>query len=105
MRSACWERHRDVFLQFGGHPVRPRPAGSGPMTSPLGGLLAAPPAIVAAGVDVFSDALRAQGADVRDIDWRPPIFGDPPHLSALAPDPRPPVANPAPLEPALAAGA
>src|SRR3954449_10122260 len=104
MRSACWERHRDVFLQFGGHPVRPRPAGSGPMTSPLGGLLAAPPAIVAAGVDVFSDALRAQGADVRDIDWRPPIFGDPAHLSALALDPRRAVANRVAVERVLAAG-
>ena len=31
----------------------------------LGGLLSAPPAIVAAGVDVFSDALRAQGAGLR----------------------------------------
>ena len=45
------------------------------MTEPLGGLLSAPPAIVAAGVDVFSDALRVQGADVHDVDWRPPAFG------------------------------
>ena len=46
----------------------------------LGGLLSAPPAIVAAGVDVFSDALRAQGAEVHDVDWRPPGFGDPADL-------------------------
>ena len=49
----------------------------------LGGILTAPPTIVAAGVDVFSDALRAQGADVRDVDWRPPAFGDPADLTAL----------------------
>ncbi len=54
----------------------------------LGGLLSAPPAIVAAGVDVFSDALRAQGADVHDVDWRPPGFGDPADLAALALDRR-----------------
>jgi hypothetical protein len=34
----------------------------------LGGLLDGPPAVVAAGVDVFSEALRAQGADVHDVD-------------------------------------
>ena len=50
----------------------------------LGGLLSAPPAIVAAGVDVFSDALRAQGASVTDVDWRPPGFGDPADLAAIA---------------------
>ena len=33
----------------------------------LGGLLSSPPAIVAAGVDVFSDALRAQGHVVIDF--------------------------------------
>ena len=38
------------------------------MTAPLGGLLAAPPTIVAAGVDVFSEALRQQGAEVHDVD-------------------------------------
>ena len=43
----------------------------------LGGILTAPPTIVAAGVDVFSDALRAQGAEVHDVDWRPPGFGEP----------------------------
>ena len=43
------------------------------------------PSIVAAGVGVFSDALRAQGAEVHDADWRPPAFGDPAdRLAALA---------------------
>jgi hypothetical protein len=71
----------------------------------LGGLLSAPPAIVAAGVDVFSDALRAQGAEVHDVDWRPPGFGDPADLAALALDPRRNAANRAAVERILAAGA
>jgi hypothetical protein len=74
------------------------------MTEPLGGLLTAPPAIVAAGVDVFSDALRAQGVDVLDVDWRPPGFGDPADLAALALDPRRAAANRTAVERVLAAG-
>jgi hypothetical protein len=74
------------------------------MTAPLGGLLAAQPTVVAAGVDVFSDALRAQGADVRDVDWRPPGFGDPADLTALALDPRRAPANRAAVERLMAAG-
>jgi hypothetical protein len=70
----------------------------------LGGLLSAPPAIVAAGVDVFSDALRAQGAEVHDVDWRPPGFGDPADLAALALDPRRASANRTAVERVLAAG-
>ncbi|TFV90189.1 DUF1116 domain-containing protein [Blastococcus sp. CT_GayMR20] len=70
----------------------------------LGGLLSAPPSIVAAGVDVFSDALRAQGADVHDVDWRPPGFGDPGDLAALALDPRRNPANRVAVERILAAG-
>jgi hypothetical protein len=70
----------------------------------LGGLLSGPPAIVAAGVDVFSDALRVQGADVHDVDWRPPGFGDPADLSALALDPRRNAANRVAVERILAAG-
>ncbi|HZB19315.1 MAG TPA: DUF1116 domain-containing protein, partial [Blastococcus sp.] len=70
----------------------------------LGGLLSAPPAIVAAGVDVFSDALRAQGASVHDVDWRPPGFGDAADLAALALDPRRNTANRVAVERVLAAG-
>jgi hypothetical protein len=70
----------------------------------LGGLLSGPPSIVAAGVDVFSDALRAQGADVHDVDWRPPGFGDPADLAALALDPRRASANRTAVERVLAAG-
>jgi len=70
----------------------------------LGGLLSSPPAIVAAGVDVFSDALRAQGAEVHDVDWRPPGFGDPDDLTAIALDPRRAAANRTAVERLLAAG-
>jgi hypothetical protein len=70
----------------------------------LGGLLTGPPAIVAAGVDVFSDALRAQGADVHDVDWRPPGFGDPADMAALALDRRRAEANRTAVERLLAAG-
>jgi Protein of unknown function (DUF1116) len=71
----------------------------------LSDLLSAPPAVVAAGVDVFSDALRAQGADVHDVDWRPPGFGDPADLAALALDPRRAAANRTAVERLMAAGA
>jgi hypothetical protein len=74
------------------------------MTAPLGGLLAAPPAIVAAGVQVFSAAARAQGAAVTDVDWRPPGFGDPADLTRLALDPRRATANRTAVERVLAAG-
>jgi len=70
----------------------------------LGGLLDGPPAVVAAGVDVFSDALRAQGVEVHDVDWRPPGFGDPADLAALALDPHRASANRTAVERVLAAG-
>ncbi|MCF6736604.1 DUF1116 domain-containing protein [Blastococcus sp. KM273129] len=70
----------------------------------LQNLLSGPPAIVAAGVDVFSEALRAQGADVHDVDWRPPGFGDPADLAALALDPRRAAANRTAVERLMAAG-
>ena len=54
------------------------------MSEPLGGLLAAPPAIVAAGVEVFSAALRAQGVPVTDVDWRPPGFGSAARVTCAA---------------------
>ncbi|SEL95022.1 Protein of unknown function [Blastococcus sp. DSM 46786] len=70
----------------------------------LGNLLSGPPVIVAAGVDVFSEALRAQGADVHDVDWRPPGFGDPADLAALALDARRASANRTAVERLMAAG-
>src|SRR3954463_3651970 len=74
------------------------------MSEPLGGLLATPPAIVAAGVEVFSSALREQGADVTDVDWRPPGFGSADDLAQLALDPRRAGANRVAVERVLAAG-
>jgi hypothetical protein len=70
----------------------------------LGGLLTQAPTVVAAGVDVFSDALRAQGADVQDVDWRPPGFGESADLTALALDRRRATANRAAVERVMAAG-
>ncbi|NEK60015.1 DUF1116 domain-containing protein [Geodermatophilus sabuli] len=70
----------------------------------LADLLSAPPAVVAAGVDVFSDALRAQGATVADVEWRPPAFGDAADLAALALDPRRAAANRTAVERLMAAG-
>ncbi|RFU20261.1 DUF1116 domain-containing protein [Geodermatophilus marinus] len=67
-------------------------------------LLSAAPTVVAAGVDVFSGALRAQGAEVHDVDWRPPGLGDPADLAALALDPRRAVANRTAVERLVAAG-
>jgi hypothetical protein len=70
----------------------------------LGGLLSGPPAVVAAGVDVFSDALRAQGAEVHDVDWRPPGFGSAEDIADLALDRRRASANRTAVERVLAAG-
>jgi hypothetical protein len=70
----------------------------------LGGLLDGPPVVVAAGVDVFSDALRAQGAEVHDVDWRPPGFGSAEDIADLALDPRRAAANRVAVERVLAAG-
>ncbi|MEU2347844.1 DUF1116 domain-containing protein [Modestobacter sp. NPDC049651] len=67
-------------------------------------LLSGPPAIVAAGVEVFSTALRTQGADVTDVDWRPPGFGAPEDLTQLALDRRRASANRTAVERMLAAG-
>ena len=35
------------------------------------------------GLPLFADALRAQGAPVADVDWRPPAAGAPELLTAL----------------------
>src|SRR3954468_18682443 len=74
------------------------------MSEPLGGLLVAPPAVVAAGVEVFSTALRQQGASVLDVDWRPPGLGSPADLSQPARNPRRAAATRVAGERVLAAG-
>jgi hypothetical protein len=67
-------------------------------------LLSAPPSIVAAGVEVFATAVRAQGVAVTDVDWRPPGFGAAEDLAQLALDPRRAAANRTAVERVLAAG-
>jgi hypothetical protein len=47
-------------------------------------VLGGPPAIASVGVELFADALAAQGADVSVIDWRPPAGGAEDALAALA---------------------
>ncbi len=41
----------------------------------LHGLLDEEPAVVTAGVALFNDALRAQGVEVTEVEWRPPADG------------------------------
>jgi hypothetical protein len=68
-------------------------------TSPLGGLLDAPPRVITAGVELFETTLRAQGVDVAAVDWRPPAgpgLADP--LARIAADPRTSDANATALE-------
>ena len=36
-----------------------------------------PPHVVTAGVSLFADAVAAQGAQVSEVDWRPPMPGTP----------------------------
>ena len=75
------------------------------MTGPLAALLTQPLSVITAGVDLFPEALRAQGAEVEKVHWRPPAFGEPAELSALAADPRRVAANRTATERILAAGA
>ncbi|MEI4273605.1 DUF1116 domain-containing protein [Klenkia sp. LSe6-5] len=68
----------------------------------MSNLLSGRPAVVAAGVDVFSDALRAQGVAVTDVEWRPPTIGSADDLTQLALDPRRAAANRVAVERVLA---
>src|SRR5699024_11101285 len=54
-------------------------------------LLAGPPAVIAAGVDLLTDALRAQAVDVTPVDFRPPVdtpAGTADALATVLADPR-----------------
>jgi hypothetical protein len=51
------------------------------------------PAVVTAGLGLFSDSLSAQAAEVTPVHWRPPHPGTDDALAALAADPRTAVAN------------
>lgn len=55
-------------------------------------LLAGPLRVVTAGPELFASALRAQGAAVQAVDWRPPAGGDPDLTAALDALDRPEVA-------------
>jgi len=45
------------------------------ISTTLRGLLNGEPAVVTAGVGLLADALRAQAAQVTEVDWRPPMAG------------------------------
>jgi len=69
-------------------------------------LLAAPPAVVTAGVSLFSDALRRQGAQVTEVDWTPPrSTAAAANLARVLADPRREQANELAVQRMLAAGA
>ncbi len=54
-------------------------------------LLDPPDRVICAGVDLLADALREQGVDVVEVDFRPPTGGD--DLHTVLADPRRPAAN------------
>jgi hypothetical protein len=51
------------------------------------------PAVVTAGLGLFTDALSAQAAEVTPVEWRPPLPGTDEALATVAADPRTAVAN------------
>ena len=59
----------------------------------LGGLLNGPPRILTAGIELFDDALAAQGVEPERVPWQPPVSGTEDALAAIAADPRTPEAN------------
>jgi hypothetical protein len=56
-------------------------------------LLAGPPRLITAGVELFAEAAAAQGAGVQQVDWRPPMPGTEQDLATVLADPRRPAAN------------
>src|SRR6478672_935361 len=73
-------------------------------TTPLHGLLSGEPSVVTAGVGLFADALRAQAAQVTEVDWRPPMDGTEADLARVMADPRREKANRTAVSRHLAAG-
>src|SRR6476469_392080 len=74
-------------------------------TTPLHGLLSTEPSVVTAGVGLFADALRAQAAQVTEVDWRPPMDGTEADLARVMADPRREEANRTAVSRLMAAGA
>ncbi len=59
------------------------------MSAPdLAGLLAKPPAVVTAGVELFETSLREQAVELLPVDWRPPVGGLGAQLARVVADPR-----------------
>src|SRR4051794_35583760 len=56
-------------------------------------LLAGPPRLITAGVELFAEAAAAQGAEVQQVDWRPPMPGTEQDLATVLADPRRSAAN------------
>ena len=75
------------------------------MYDPLRGLLRSEPSIVTAGVSLLADALRAQAAQVTEVDWRPPMKGTSADLATVISDPRRMAANATALSRLMSAGA
>lgn len=66
-----------------------------PTTAPAS-LLAGPPSVIAAGIDLLTDALRAQAVSVTTVDFRPPVddpVGTADALATVLTDPRRDAAN------------
>ncbi|GAB3568723.1 YlbE family protein [Spelaeicoccus albus] len=68
-------------------------------------LLTGPTSVVTAGVDIFDDALAAQGVHVDAVDWRPAVDGTTDDVNAVARDRRREEANRRALDAMKAAGA
>jgi Protein of unknown function (DUF1116) len=56
---------------------------SGDQGAPVRGDVLSRVAAVNVGLDLFADAVRAQGAETVEVDWRPPAGGDPATIRAL----------------------
>src|SRR3954463_12452888 len=63
------------------------------------------PRILATGVELFADALRAQAVPVRTVDWRPPMAGTDADLVRVLADPRREAANATAVDRMLSSGA
>ena len=68
-------------------------------------LLSGEPQVVAAGADLFADAVAAQAVPVQRVLWRPPVEGTDADLARVMGDPRRAQANQTALDRLLAAGA
>ena len=85
-------------------PMRPSDIDT-PFSTPLLGLLGREPSVVTAGVGLFAEALRAQAAQVTEVDWRPPMTGTEADLATVMSDPRREAANATAVSRLMSAGA